>query len=199
LTGRQRGLATAETASRGPLHPLRATAPVTGRDTRSEGVHCLQIGCSTASHKNKRGICETQAWLRCPRWFRDQRGHRMQFKNTTDAASQTDTNQHNVGEELHAKLLWPGRRRSLASLRDDAPSHPSAHRAALMWRAPEGPEGLAGLRGDVQAHISDPAPQVWRAPEGLMGLAAAPVGGGGAWPGFETTRRARTIGHERGA
>ena len=23
-----------------------------------------------------------------------------------------------------------------------------------------------------------------------MGLAAAPVGGGGAWPGFETTRRA---------
>ena len=176
LTGRQRGLATAETASRGPLHPLRATAPVTGRDTRSEGVHCLQIGCSTASHKNKRGICETQAWLRCPRWFRDQRGHRMQFKNTSDAASQTDTNQHNVGGELHAKLLWPGRRRSLASLRDDAPSHPSAHRAPLMWRAPEGPEGLAGLRGAV--------------PKGLVGLAAAPVGGGGAWPGFETTHRA---------
>ena len=64
--GQQRGLATAETASRGPLHPLRATAPVTGRDTRSEGVHCLQIGCSTASHKNKRGTCETQAWLRHP-------------------------------------------------------------------------------------------------------------------------------------
>ena len=42
-----------------------------------------------------------------------------------------------------------GRRRSLASLRDDAPSHPSAHRAALMWRAPEGPEGLAGLRDDA--------------------------------------------------
>ena len=158
MTGRQRGLATAETASRGPLHPLRATAPVTGRDTRSEGVHCLQIGCSTASHKNKRGICETQAWLRCPRWFRDQRGHRMQFKNTTDAASQTDTNQHNVGEELHAKLLWPGRRRSLASLRDDAPSHPSAHRAALMWRAPEGPEGLAGLRDDAPSHTSATQP-----------------------------------------
>ena len=116
---------------------------------------------------------------------------RMQFKNTSDTASQTDTNQHNVGGELHAKLLWPGRRRSLASLRDDAPSHPSAHRAALMWRAPEGPEGLAGLRGDVQAHISDTAPPVWRAPKGLVGLAAVPVGGGGAWPGFETTRRAK--------
>ena len=31
--------------------------------------------------------------------------------------------------------------------------------------------GLAGLRGTV--------------PKGLVGLAAAPAGGGGAWPGFE--------------
>ena len=51
---------------RGPLHPLRATAPVTGHDTRSEGVHCLRIGCSTPSHKNKRGSCETRAWPRHP-------------------------------------------------------------------------------------------------------------------------------------
>ncbi len=35
-----------------------AAAPVTGRDTRSEGVHCLRIGCAP-NHKNKRGICET--------------------------------------------------------------------------------------------------------------------------------------------
>ena len=28
---------------------------------------------------------------------------------------------------------------------------------------------------------------MWRAPQGLVGLAAVPVGGGGAWPGFETT------------
>ena len=39
--------------------------------------------------------------------------------------------------------------------------------------------------------ISDQAPLVWRAPEGPEGLAAVPVGGGGAWPGFETTRRAK--------
>ena len=38
-----------------------AAAPVTGRDTRSEGVHCLRIGCSAPNHKNKRGICETIA------------------------------------------------------------------------------------------------------------------------------------------
>ncbi len=55
-----------------------------------------------------------------------------------------------------------GRWRGLAGLRDDAP-RPSAHQAPLVWRAPEGPEGLA----------------------------AVPVGGGGAWPGFETTRRAK--------
>ena len=35
-----------------------AAAPVTGRDTRSEEVHCLRIGCSAPNHKNKRGICE---------------------------------------------------------------------------------------------------------------------------------------------
>ena len=49
------------TTARGPLHPLRATVPVTGRCTRSEGVHCLRIGCSTPNHKNNRGICETTA------------------------------------------------------------------------------------------------------------------------------------------
>ena len=38
---------------------------------------------------------------------------------------------------------------------------------------------------------AQPAPQVWRAPEHPEGLAAVPVGGGGAWPGFETTRRAK--------
>ena len=38
---------------------------------------------------------------------------------------------------------------------------------------------------------SDTAPPVWGAPEGPQGLAAAAVGGGGAWPGFETTRRAQ--------
>ena len=55
-----------------------------------------------------------------------------------------------------------GRRQGQGGLRDDAP-RPSAHRAPLVWRAPAGPNGLA----------------------------AVPVGGGGAWPGFEATRRAK--------
>ena len=37
---------------------------------------------------------------------------------------------------------------------------------------------------------------MWRAPEGPEGLAAVPVGGGRAWPGFEATRRAE--GSQRG-
>ena len=55
----------AESARRRPKHQrggrctrYGAAAPVTGRDTRSEGVHCLRIGCSAPNHKNKRGIRE---------------------------------------------------------------------------------------------------------------------------------------------
>ena len=61
-----------------------------------------------------------------------------------------------------------------------------------------GPEGLAAAAGPGQAsrqrtqpHMSNAAPPVWRAPEGPEGQAAVPVGGGGAWPGFEATRRAK--------
>ena len=39
------------------------------------------------------------------------------------------------------------------------------------------PRGPAGVRGAV--------------PKGLVGQATVPVGGGGAWPGFKTTRRAK--------
>ena len=41
--------------STGALHPIRDTAPVTWRCTRTEEVHCLRIGCSAPTNKNKRG------------------------------------------------------------------------------------------------------------------------------------------------
>ena len=41
--------------STGALHPIRGTTPVTWRCTRTEEVHCLRIGCSAPTHKNKRG------------------------------------------------------------------------------------------------------------------------------------------------
>ena len=37
------------------LHPLCGSAPVTWRCTRTEEVHCLRIGCSAPTNKNKRG------------------------------------------------------------------------------------------------------------------------------------------------
>ena len=47
---------TATTAtSTGALHPLRGGAPVTWRCTRTEEVHCLRIGCSAPTNRNKRG------------------------------------------------------------------------------------------------------------------------------------------------
>ena len=52
-------------------------------------------------------------------------------------------------------------------------------RPGMKW---DWQHGLAGL---VQA---TQVPPVWRPPEGLAGLAAVLGGGGGAWPGFETTR-----------
>ena len=50
----------AESARRRPTQQ-REGAPVMGRCTRSEGVHCLRIGCSAPNHKNKRGIREMTA------------------------------------------------------------------------------------------------------------------------------------------
>ena len=37
------------------LHPLCGGAPVMWRCTRTEEVHCLRIGCSAPTYKNKRG------------------------------------------------------------------------------------------------------------------------------------------------
>ena len=48
--------ATATTArSTGALHPISGATPDQGHCTRSEEVHCLRIGCSAPTHKNKRG------------------------------------------------------------------------------------------------------------------------------------------------
>ena len=39
----------------GALHPIWDAAPDMGHCTRTEEVHCLRIGCSAPTHKNKRG------------------------------------------------------------------------------------------------------------------------------------------------
>ena len=41
-----------------------------------------------------------------------------------------------------------------------------------------------GFETTHRARSANKTPLVWRAPEGPEGLAAVPVGGGGAWPGY---------------
>ena len=63
------------------------------------------------------------------------------------------------------------------------------HRVSLDWNALCC--GHGGNRTPITVRRRAPqVQQLWRAPEGPEGQAAVPVGGGGAWPGFETTRRA---------
>ena len=67
-----------------------------------------------------------------------------------------------------------GRRQGLAGQHTDTPTD---------WRPPR---GLAELRADEPScRSATPAPLVWRAPEGPEGLATVPVGGGRARAGLE--------------
>ena len=110
------------------------------------------------------------------------------------------------GQRVTPRCRWAG---GLAGQRVDAPSeargtdgsragrHPPAHTATRHhWCGGCRRDPWAWLRcpwagaGPGRHHTAPKVPLVWRAPEGPEGLAAVPVGGGGAWPGFETTRRA---------
>ena len=71
-----------------------------------------------------------------------------------------------------------------------SPFGATARARGVAWpRCPRvaGPSRASGQRA---SHASvHQAPPVWRAPEGPEGLAAVPVGGGGAWPDNESTHR----------
>ena len=113
---------------------------------------------------------------------------RMQFKNTSDITLQTDTNRHDNGGELHAKLM-------------------SSDRAGFETRCLRGQAAAAGLgrgaggrrRGLARQHTGTPTD--WRPSRGLRGLATLPVGAGEAWPEHSSTARleaaARTAGPGR--
>ena len=67
----------------GALHPLRGATPDAGRYTRSEEVHCLRIGCSAPTHKNKRGADRTSP---LPTTTSPSIGHQADLLSPIDAA-----------------------------------------------------------------------------------------------------------------
>ena len=108
-----------------------------------------------------------RAWLRCPRavagpGWASRRRITTQHRRRRRCGGRRRDRRAQEGPGCGARGRWRG----LAGQRADAPSHASATRRRRC----------GGRR------------RVRRAQEGL---AAVPVGGGGAWPGFETTRRAK--------
>ena len=94
---------------------------------------------------------------------------------------------------------WPGfnpTRRALRLAARTASGRAAAHgrtkQPGPTSQSQRRPEHQRSRKQQAQSRIQA-APPVWRAPEGPEGLAAAAVGGGGAWPGFETTRRAELV------
>ena len=81
-----------------------------------------------------------------------------------------------------------GRRRGLAELFTATYPHWCEGHRRDRWARPRRPWAATGPGRAIHSHL---APLVRRAPEGPVGLAAVPVGGGGAWLGFEATRRAK--------
>ena len=86
--------------STGALHPIRGTAPVTWRCTRTEEVHCLRIGCSAygsgaapqqtrtnAELAHRTTHCRTPPCAAGPYWWQD--GHAAHAATCTPTHSDT--------------------------------------------------------------------------------------------------------------
>ena len=118
--------------------------------------------------------------------------------NETDIASASEKRARN-GRKWCAEEMWVSAAAELTRAKVLSVSiwwkcsTVGCRRIHLRWlRCPWAVAGSGrASRRRAEPDDSDPAPLVWRAPEGMVGLAAVLVGGGGAWPGFETTRRAK--------
>ena len=111
----------------------------------------------------------------------------MQFTNTSGVTSQTDTNQHNAGGELHARLRNDEQHTS-------TPGPAGVEGAGGPGRGAGGRrQGLAGLRDrPLRAKLACGDLAGGPPPTGTHSGPAQQnkPRGGRAWPGFEKTRRA---------
>ncbi len=166
---------------RGPLHPLRATAP------DQKGCTAYGSGAAPTSHKSKRGSCETRAWLQCP-WVAAGPDHRARdrqrdprvtaittsakvahnfprsfFETARKRCNSNDANSmfEQAAGELRAKLLIESHSRT-TSRRASHTTQPgptgvegaggTCRGAGGRWR------GLAGQRADAPSHRSATGP-----------------------------------------
>ena len=100
----------------------------------------LRFGRFPAQRRSIGGVGRhRRAWLRC-RWAAAGPGRASRRRTKPHVSTPGTTGVEGTGGICRSAS---GRRQGLAGLRDNAPSHTSAHQAPPVWRAPEGPEGTA--------------------------------------------------------
>ena len=169
-----------------------------GRASEERGrgkVRCEHTVCGCWRHRCG-GCCrcgarrrDRRAWLRC-RWAVAGPGQasrrRTEPENSDQAPLVWRAPEGSAAVPVGGGGAWPG----FETTRRSAPQpHRCGGRRRVRRTWLRCPWAVAGpgqaSRRRTEPENSDQAPLVWRAPEGPEGLAAVPVGGGGAWPGFE--------------
>ena len=126
----------------------------------------LRFGRFPAQRRSIGGVGRhRRAWLRC-RWAAAGPGRASSRRAKPHVSTPGTTGVEGTGGICRSA---GGRRRDPAGLRDNAPSHTSAHQAPPVWRAPEGPEGTATVpvgggraRAGLEIDHSEPQARVWR-------------------------------------
>ena len=114
----------------------------------------LRFGRFPAQRRSIGGVGRhRRAWLRC-RWAAAGPGRASRRRTKPHVSTPGTTGVEGTGGICRSA---GGRRRDPAGLRDNAPSHTSAHQAPPVWRAPEGPEGTGGLRGAAPNEVRTPS------------------------------------------
>ena len=152
----------------GTLHPIRRGAMPTDRVQRTRTQDKIRTPRGGGAWLHTHG---QQRRHQQPNFARNLSWSLFEMPQKRCNSNDANSTPEQVAGELRAKSMR----------RAAGPGRALKHRARL--RCP--------WAGPGRAIHSDQAPLVWRAPEGPEGQAAVPVGGGGAWPGFEPTRRAQ--------
>ena len=110
----------------------------------------LRFGRFPAQRRSIGGVGRhRRAWLRC-RWAAAGPGRASRRRTKPHVSTPGTTGVEGTGGPGRGAGGW---RRDLAGLRDDAPSHTSAHQAPPVWRAPEGSAAVPVGGGRARAGL----------------------------------------------